>query len=77
MKCLTPCSRAISKIRIPQYISAFSPIAKPFRFTNAMSMLVRAEWRSVSLYPSPGIMVTLGRAASSRADEEFVERVRT
>jgi len=40
-------------------------------------MLVRAEWRSVSLYPSPGIMVTLGRAASSRADEEFVERVRT
>lgn len=46
--------------------------------TNEMSMpLENTEWRSASLKASPEIMVTFGRAASSSAGAEVVERVRT
>jgi hypothetical protein len=39
-------------------------------------MLLSSECRSVSLYPSPRVIVTLGRVASSSAEGELGERVR-
>jgi hypothetical protein len=52
-------------------------MAKPFRFTKAMSMPSKAEWSEVSLYPSPGMMATFGRAERETAEGEVGERVRT
>jgi hypothetical protein len=52
-------------------------MAKPFRFTKAMSMPSKAEWSEVSLYPSPRMMATFGRAERETAEGELGERVRT
>jgi hypothetical protein len=52
-------------------------MAKPFRFTKAMEMPLRAEWREGSLYPSLRMMATFGRAKRKTAEGELGERVRT
>lgn len=66
-------------MRMPQYISAFSPIAKPFVLMNARFMSCKADTRVDSENGFPSIRVTFGRAAREVADFDvgFLVRMRT
>lgn len=64
-------------MRMPQYVSDLMPKAKPFRFTKARSMSLKAERREASSSAAPMWRDTRGREERSWALAEVASRVRT